>query len=81
MENNGQIINQTYIYLLSIFLFHEMNITILQKICAKVFPQSALIQLAEYLLIPCFIILCYVLLSMFLQKYLPKVYSLITGNR
>lgn len=68
-------------YIFPIFLFHEMHLTILKKAAAKVLVQTPLIQLALYLLVPAAIFGYCLLLSAAMKKYLPRVYSVLTGGR
>ena len=65
----------------SIYLFHEMNTFILKKLSAKLLPQTALMQLVEYLGIPVVIFVYCLVLSILMKRFLPKVYGLVTGNR
>ena len=68
-------------YCFCIYLFHEMNLSFLQKICARLLPKSAVFQFLEYIFIPIVIIAGILLISIFLKKRFPKFYSVITGNR
>lgn len=49
-------------YSMGIYLFHEMNLTILRKIVQKVVPQNSITIFMEYFLIPCIIIVCCIVL-------------------
>ena len=68
-------------YSFSIYLFHELSLSFLQKICARLLPTSATAQLLEYLLIPIFIIIVILIFSSALKKACPRLYGIITGNR
>ena len=68
-------------YSFCIFIFHELNLTILRKITTKVVPQTTFFALILYFIIPAIIIGFCILLSRLLEKYMPKVYSLISGGR
>ena len=68
-------------YSFCIYLFHEMNLTILRKIIAKFVPQTPFVAVFFYFVIPVIIIALCVLLSWLLEKYTPKVYKIISGGR
>lgn len=68
-------------YSMGIYLFHEMSLSIIRKIILKIIPQSALIKIIEYFSIPCIIILWCLILCVFLQKYFPKLYCVVTGDK
>lgn len=68
-------------YSFGIYLFHEMSLSFLQKICARLLPSSAVFQLMEYLLIPIIIVTGVLFFLVFLQKVCPRFYAVITGNR
>ena len=68
-------------YSFPIFLFHEMHLTFLQKILAKVLPQSAAFSLLLYFGAPAMIIVFCLVLSRVLERFTPKLYSLLTGGR
>lgn len=68
-------------YTFSIYLFHEMSLTIMKKIYIKLFEGNLLLQSLEYFIIPCSIISICIIFSIILQKKLPRIYSIITGNR
>ena len=65
----------------SIYLFHEMNLTILKKICASLLPSTPIIQAINYIIIPFIIIFCCIILSLIMEKIMPKLYMVLTGNR
>lgn len=68
-------------YSFIIYVFHEMNLSMLKKLSLLVFPQTILVQLLEYMMIPVIIIIGCIIFGMILQKISPKFYSLVTGNR
>lgn len=68
-------------YSFIIYVFHEMNLSMLKKLSLLVFPQTILVQLLEYLLIPVIIIIGCIIFGVILQKISPKFYSVVTGNR
>lgn len=68
-------------YSFPIYLFHEMALTMMRKVCFKIFPTTPVFQLAEYVGIPAVIIAGCLLFSVFLANYLPRLYSLLTGGR
>lgn len=68
-------------YSFPIYLFHEMALTMLRKICFKIFPATPAFQLAEYVGIPAVIITGCLVFSIILANYLPRLYALLTGGR
>ena len=68
-------------YTFPVFIFHEMYLTIFQKLAGKVLPQTPAFQLLQYVAIPVVIIVYCLVLSMVLERFLPKLYGLLTGNR
>ncbi len=64
-----------------IYCFHEYNNSIAIKAIGKIFPQTALIQTLEYLLLPFIIMSFCIIIALVLQKFTPKFFSIITGNR
>lgn len=68
-------------YSFCIYLFHELNLTILKKLCYKLLPQYQVIQLLEYIALPIFIIVCCILFSILLERCAPRLYGVLTGGR
>ena len=68
-------------YSFPIYLFHEMNLTILKKLLVKLLPQTALWQTALYFGIPVIIFCLCLLLSVILDKYFHKIYLVLVGSR
>lgn len=64
-----------------IFAFHEMLLTIVTKLMVRNVVQTTGVQLVEYVGIPLLIIVVCVLFSMFVGRYLPFVYYVVSGNR
>ncbi len=64
-----------------IFAFHEMALTIALKLLAKKFVQTTKVQLFGYIGIPLFVIAGCVLFSMFVGRFLPFAYYVISGKR
>lgn len=76
-----QLIHFVSRYSFGIYLFHEMNLTILKKICCKILPQTVVIQLLEYVGIPLLIVFCCIVLCFLMEKWIPSLYSILTGGR
>lgn len=68
-------------YSFIIYVFHEMNLSMLKTLSLIVFPQTILVQLMEYLMIPVIIIIGCIIFGVILQKISPGFYSIVTGNR
>ncbi len=68
-------------YNFSIYLFHELNLSILRKIWFKMFPADIFLQEASYFLLPLFIIPSCILLSRIMEMAVPGLYRTVTGGR
>lgn len=68
-------------YSFSIYLFHEMNLSILKKLLIKFFPQNTLWTTILYFGIPITIFCLCLLLSAILDKYFHKAYLILVGGR
>ena len=66
---------------LDIYLFHQMTMIIFFKLVNKLVPPTTLAQLAEYLGMPFVMFAFCIGLSLFLRRFLPGTYSLLTGAR
>ena len=66
---------------LDIYLFHQMTMIIFFKLVNKLVPPTTLAQLAEYLGMPFVMFAFCIGLSLFLRRFLPRTYSLLTGVR
>ena len=67
-------------YSFIIYLFHELPLTMLKKICAKVLPLTPVFQFLSYVGIPLVILGCCVVLGYVLKRYFPKLNQLLTGK-
>ena len=68
-------------YSFCIYLFHEMNLTILRKVFAKVLPETAFFQVIQYFGPVVVALAGCLLLSWLLDRYMPRFYKIISGNR
>lgn len=68
-------------YSFFIFLFHEMTLTILMKLIARRAAQTWWVQLLEYMGLPIAVIVLCILGSILMQKVMPGLYKVLTGNR
>ena len=68
-------------YSFGIYLFHEMNLSILRKLLAKLLPQTPALALIMYFVIPFVIIVFCVVLCCVLERFTPRLYTIITGGR
>ena len=66
---------------LDIYLFHQMTMTIFFKLVNKLVYPTPAAQLVEYLGMPFVMFAFCTGLAVLLRKFLPKTYSLLTGNR
>ncbi len=68
-------------YSFCIYLFHEMNLTILRKVFVKILPQTGFFAPVQYFGPAAAVIAGCILLSRLLDRYLPKFYRMISGGR
>ena len=68
-------------YNFGIYLFHELNLTALKKILARILPQSTILQFVEYIGVPIVILLFCLMICIILEKITPNLYFVITGER
>ena len=68
-------------YSFFVYIFHEMSLTVLKKIGMMFLPRTPFFQVVQYLAIPIIIFICCIIAGEFLEKYVPKVYSLLTGKQ
>ena len=65
----------------AIYLFHQMDMLILQKLIVRVLPINPFTQTLSYFAIPLFIIAFCIVLAYYLKRLCPRLYGLVTGNR
>ncbi len=68
-------------YSFCIYLFHEMNLSILRKILVRSLPHTGFFSAALYLGMPFVIISLCLLISRFLDRFIPGLYRIISGGR
>lgn len=68
-------------YSFLIYLFHELSLTALKKLLARLLPANPLFQFAEYIGIPVFIFIYCLTLCLILEKISPRLFSLLNGKR
>lgn len=66
---------------LDIYLFHQMTMTVFFKLVNKLVYPTPAAQLVEYLGMPFVMFAFCTGLAVLLRRFLPKTYSLLTGNR
>ena len=66
---------------LDIYLFHQMTMTVFFKLVNKLVPPTTLAQVLEYLGMPFVMFAFCIGLSLFLRRFLPRTYGLLTGAR
>lgn len=67
-------------YSFGLYLFHEYALNILMKIYSRFLPNSPLVSLLGYVFVPTVLTALCVLLCLFLDKKMPKLYCFITGK-
>ena len=68
-------------YNFDIYIFHEHFSRILLTNCSLLFSLSLPSQLLQYIFVSFLIIIFCILLSIFLRKFFPKFYAILTGGR
>ncbi len=68
-------------YSFLIYLFHELNLTVLKKLLASLLPLTIPFQIAEYFCVPCIILLFCTGLSILLERIAPGVFVVLNGGR
>ena len=68
-------------YSFLIYIMHELNLRLLQKIVFKLMPGNNVSYAIQYMACPVVIIALIVLFSILLEKKLPALYSLLSGGR
>lgn len=68
-------------YSFFVYASHDLVQAMLNKVTVRVLPQTDLIQVVEYFLIPVLVCCICVGTGLFLKKLMPPVYSIMTGAR
>ena len=68
-------------YTVPIYLFHELSLTYIKKICKIFMPTTSISLIIEYFLLAFLIIIYCQIISKILYKLSPKLYNILTGNR
>lgn len=77
----GRFLTRLMPFSLDIYLFHQMTMVIFFKLVNRFVTPTPAAQLIEYLGMPFVMFAFCIGLSMFLKRFLPRTYSLLTGNR
>lgn len=64
-----------------IYVFHELTLSSVRKICQRLFLATPLILCAEYLMIPILVITGCIIAGIVLKKIMPRLYIVLTGER
>lgn len=64
-----------------IYVFHELTLSSVRKICQRLLPVTPLILCAEYLMIPILVITGCIIAGMVLKRIMPGLYTVLTGER
>lgn len=67
-------------YSFDIYIFHELNMTIVKKICGKLLPKTVFSQLVQYIGIPILIIGCCIVLCVLMERFAPRMYAILTNK-
>ncbi len=68
-------------YSFGIYVFHEMYLSMSQKICAKMLPVDLPFQIIEYFGLPIIICCFCILFSKLLERFVPGIYRCLMGGR
>lgn len=80
------LINNRYLWFLSKFtfiyyVFHEPGLKILQEGFYGIIGETPILSITLFIVLPLFMILFLTLLGIIMKKYIPKITSIVTGNR
>ena len=64
-----------------VYLFHEMTLSFLRKVFTRLLPQTLPFAMILYFGIPVVIILYCFALSYLLDRYVPRLYEIVSGGR
>ena len=64
-----------------IYVFHAPILGYARRACYKIFPATAISQILQYICLAFVLIAFCVMISVFLRKYFPRFYGVITGDR
>lgn len=64
-----------------IYAFHEYYEAMAKKIFMMMIPQSGIVQLLEFFLLPIMIVVCCIIAGAILKQKIPFLYDLICGQR
>ena len=85
IEKNNSSLNKIFIdiakYSFMIYVLHGKLLTIIQNICIKLFPQNAVILVAEFMIFPILVIIIVIGIAAALNKILPSLYRFLIGGR
>lgn len=69
------------VYNFTIYIFHQIPITILEKILFKILPKGLVFIVIEYFAVIVIILLGCVAFSKVLERYTPRFFGLLSGGR
>lgn len=64
-----------------VYFFHEPAVSIIREFIIRMFPQTAFVQVAEYVLLSFILAFIAIIIGVIIKKICPSGYSIITGNR
>ena len=78
---NNKFIEKCSKYTFFVYLFHEMNLTIVKKLSVVFLPRTQLCFFIQYFINPIIVIICCLMFAMILEKCFPQIYKLLIGYR
>ena len=63
------------------YVAHDILLEVFEKIILIVFGIAPVFALLDYIFMPWIVVICLILISWILQKYMPDIWKLLTGNR
>lgn len=64
-----------------IYATHELTLTSIKKICIKLLPTTPIYLLIEYIFIPLIVMTGCIVIGSIFKKILPRLYTIVTGER
>lgn len=68
-------------YSFAIYIFHEMSLTFIIRLFAKLFGTSISLIVVEYVCLPIVVVIIVIIFSYIFKKTLPRLFYCITGSR
>lgn len=67
-------------YSFCVYIFHEMSLTVLKKLGVMIFPYNVFFQALQYFMIPMIVFMGCIMAGVLLDRFMPKIYSILMGK-